>query len=120
MISGIRDRHAELVAIVREAGVQSGASPVAIECLRFRFQTFSTRLLRGRKGLSISGSDDDLELCRTWGTAPRNEGWSTRLVFDHDVLVPAWIESETPAISWDRLRVLGFFEIGSTNEEAVV
>ena len=72
----------------------------------------------GDEGLSISGSDDDLELCRTWNLPLETKNGWARLVFDHDVLVPAWIESETPAISWDRLRVLGFFEIGSTNEEA--
>jgi BirA family transcriptional regulator, biotin operon repressor / biotin---[acetyl-CoA-carboxylase] ligase len=72
----------------------------------------------GDKGLSISGSDPDLELCRTWSMPLGTKNGRARLVFDHDVLVPAWIESETPAISWDRLRVLGFFEIGSTNEEA--
>ncbi len=37
----------------------------------------------------------------------------------HDELIPELIEAETPAIAWDRLRVAGFQEIGSTNDEAV-
>jgi BirA family biotin operon repressor/biotin-[acetyl-CoA-carboxylase] ligase len=74
----------------------------------------------GEKGLALSGSSGDLELCRVWGMPLETRDESTRLVFDHDTLVPLWIESETPAISWDKLRVLGFLEIGSTNEEAAV
>ncbi len=36
-----------------------------------------------------------------------------------DELVPDLIVAETPAIAWDRLRVIGFQEIGSTNDEAL-
>jgi BirA family transcriptional regulator, biotin operon repressor / biotin---[acetyl-CoA-carboxylase] ligase len=72
----------------------------------------------GDKGLPMPGSSADLELCRTWNIPLERQDERARLVFDNDVLIPAWIEDETPAISWDRLRVLGFFEIGSTNEEA--
>lgn len=38
---------------------------------------------------------------------------------DDDRLEPAWIETETPALAWDRLAVVGFSEIGSTNDEAL-
>jgi len=43
-----------------------------------------------------------------------------RLAFDHDQLVPAWIADETPAISWERMQVEGFFETTSTNEVALL
>lgn len=38
---------------------------------------------------------------------------------DDDRLDPAAIEKETPLIAWDRLSVVGFPEIGSTNDEAL-
>jgi len=31
-----------------------------------------------------------------------------RLLFDHDQLVPTWIQRETPSIAWDSLNVKGF------------
>jgi BirA family biotin operon repressor/biotin-[acetyl-CoA-carboxylase] ligase len=37
---------------------------------------------------------------------------------DDDRLDPAAIEKETPSTAWDRLSVVGFAEIGSTNDEA--
>ncbi len=40
-------------------------------------------------------------------------------VNSNDELVPELIEAETPAVAWDRFRVVGFQEIGSTNDEAV-
>jgi BirA family transcriptional regulator, biotin operon repressor / biotin---[acetyl-CoA-carboxylase] ligase len=70
--------------------------------------------------LPMSGSNAELELSRTWSMPLETQNGWARLVFDDDVLVPVWIENETPAISWNRLRVLGFFEIGSTNEEAAL
>jgi BirA family biotin operon repressor/biotin-[acetyl-CoA-carboxylase] ligase len=39
--------------------------------------------------------------------------------WQQDQLVPERIVAETPAIAWDRLQVLSFQEIGSTNEEAL-
>ena len=38
---------------------------------------------------------------------------------DDDRLDAAAIEQETPSVAWDRLSVIGFSEIGSTNDEAL-
>ena len=74
----------------------------------------------GEKGLPTPNPTASWSCARPGGCRSKRRTESTRLVFDHDILVPVWIESETPAISWDRLRVLGFFETGSTNDEARV
>jgi len=60
-----------------------------------------------------------VELCRQWGFQIQEKDNRFFLPFDSDSLVPAWIEEETPGIAWDRLRVEGFLEIGSTNEEGL-
>lgn len=75
----------------------------------------------GSRGLSLeetAADASDLELCRTWGFRLNVEEGRIVLPFDRDRLVPRWIADETPSIAWERLRVAGFFETGSTNEEA--
>jgi BirA family biotin operon repressor/biotin-[acetyl-CoA-carboxylase] ligase len=79
--------------------------------------------LAGEAGVAYpeAGCDrDDLELCKTWGIRFEISERRVRLAFDHDQLVPAWIADETPAISWERLQVEGFFETPSTNEVALL
>lgn len=61
-----------------------------------------------------------LELCREWGVGLEICNGRVRLPFDYDCLVPAWIEGETPAMMWEGLCVAGYFQIGSTNEEALL
>ncbi len=39
--------------------------------------------------------------------------------WEQDQLIPERILEETPATAWDRLQILSFQEIGSTNEEAL-
>lgn len=63
---------------------------------------------------------DDLELCKAWGIRFEISEGRVRLAFDRDQLVPAWIADETPAVSWERLQVEGFFETTSTNEVALL
>ncbi len=82
------------------------------------------RLARaGKAGLagSLTESErEELELCRKWGYRFEVADQRVCLPFDRDLLIPAWIAGETPAVVWERLHVEGFFETGSTNEEAVL
>ncbi len=76
----------------------------------------------GPTGLALpSGGDEmrSIDLCRTWGFKIPDDPDCVRLAFDDDQLGPAWIVSETPCVAWDALRVEGYFETGSTNEEAM-
>jgi BirA family biotin operon repressor/biotin-[acetyl-CoA-carboxylase] ligase len=78
--------------------------------------------LSGDAGLPVPDAPDsirDIELCRRWGFEIRVENDRARLGHDEDALVPAWIVRETPALLWDNLRVSGFFETVSTNEDAL-
>jgi len=61
----------------------------------------------------------DVELCRSWGYPLAFDQGRVRLARDPDAIVPVWIESETRGIAWGKTRVRGFFEIGSTNDEAL-
>ncbi len=81
------------------------------------------RLARaGETGLACPVSESDrqeLELCRQWGFSLQQTEKRVCLLFDQDVMVPAWIVAETPAVVWERLYVEGYFETGSTNDEAL-
>ena len=73
----------------------------------------------GEKGLPIAGIRAASWSCAGPGECPSKPRMSRPVWFSTTMSwCRLWIESETPAISWDRLRVLGFFETGSTNEEA--
>jgi BirA family transcriptional regulator, biotin operon repressor / biotin---[acetyl-CoA-carboxylase] ligase len=61
----------------------------------------------------------DLELCREWGYKLTSNDGRTYLQFDQDSLVPFWIETEAGAAAWSHMAVSGFFELGSTNDEAL-
>jgi BirA family biotin operon repressor/biotin-[acetyl-CoA-carboxylase] ligase len=61
----------------------------------------------------------ELELCRKYGFNLTIADGRVFLPFNDDQLVSPWIESETPAISWDKLRVQGFFRLTSTNNVAI-
>jgi hypothetical protein len=61
----------------------------------------------------------DLELCRRWGYWFECAGDRIVLPFDQDSLIPFWIENEAAPAAWEHLAVDGYFEIGSTNEEAL-
>lgn len=77
----------------------------------------------GDLGLPIPadpGFRDALEQCRHWGFKIAASGDRVRLIFDHEQLVPQWLQEETPAIAWDRLRAKGFLRLQSTNTEAHV
>jgi BirA family biotin operon repressor/biotin-[acetyl-CoA-carboxylase] ligase len=74
----------------------------------------------GITGISCDPSaDDELRLCGGWGYKFVIKNGRTCLEYNQDSLIPYWIEAETPVISWARLAVGGFFEIGSTNDEAL-
>jgi BirA family biotin operon repressor/biotin-[acetyl-CoA-carboxylase] ligase len=62
----------------------------------------------------------EIEICRQWGYPVRVAESRATLPEDPDLLVPAWIEREVPALAWSRLAVRGFLRIGSTNEEALI
>lgn len=61
----------------------------------------------------------ELEICRAWGFPVNMAGGRAQIEWDHDALVPVWVESETESIAWEKVRVHGFLEIGSTNDEAL-
>jgi BirA family transcriptional regulator, biotin operon repressor / biotin---[acetyl-CoA-carboxylase] ligase len=76
----------------------------------------------GKNGLPVNSGawfQRELELCREWGFRLRISNGRVSLEFDHDQLVPDWIQKETPAIAWDWLRVNAFLRIQSTNNEAL-
>jgi BirA family biotin operon repressor/biotin-[acetyl-CoA-carboxylase] ligase len=62
----------------------------------------------------------EIEMCREWGFDIDCRDGRAYLIFNQDSLVPEWVERETPLISWKKLSVSGFMEIGSTNEETLV
>jgi BirA family biotin operon repressor/biotin-[acetyl-CoA-carboxylase] ligase len=62
---------------------------------------------------------EQIELCRAWGFHVQIQNGRALLLPDADLVVPGWVEKETEAIAWDETRVRGFFEIGSTNDEAL-
>ena len=79
------------------------------------------RLTRaGEQGIPIDREvQEEIELCQKWGfTFDCREG-RAYLVSNDDILIPALIDNETPRISWDQLFVSGYFEIASTNDEAL-
>jgi BirA family transcriptional regulator, biotin operon repressor / biotin---[acetyl-CoA-carboxylase] ligase len=76
----------------------------------------------GDSGLPLNPDpwfQQELEQCEKWGFRINRAGARVFLRFDHDQLVPYWIQRETPALAWDWLRVNGFLRIGSTNDEAL-
>lgn len=76
----------------------------------------------GDSGLPMNDAPwfrQELDLCREWGFQLRILNERVSLVFDHEQLVPYWIQKETPARAWDWLRVNGFFRLESTNSEAL-
>jgi BirA family biotin operon repressor/biotin-[acetyl-CoA-carboxylase] ligase len=75
----------------------------------------------GDNGLPLNSEpwfQHEMELCRQWGFRLEIADGRVRLRFDHDQLVPYWIQREAPAIAWDWLRVNGFLRAESTNSEA--
>jgi BirA family biotin operon repressor/biotin-[acetyl-CoA-carboxylase] ligase len=76
----------------------------------------------GEVGLPLSPDPQfqrEMDLCREWGFRLHTADGRVCLRFDHDQLVPYWIQKETPAIAWDPLRPRGFLRIESTNSEAL-
>ena len=68
----------------------------------------------GENGLPMNSEpwfQRELELCREWGFRLIIVNERVRLEFDDDQLIPCWIQKETPAIAWDRLRVNGFLRV---------
>jgi len=82
-----------------------------------------TRLAQaGRSGMIFDSDpllESELDVCRAWGFRLAVSGDRIRLEFDCDQLVPPWIESETPAISWHKVVAHGYLRIGSTNVRAI-
>jgi BirA family transcriptional regulator, biotin operon repressor / biotin---[acetyl-CoA-carboxylase] ligase len=72
-------------------------------------------------GISASdlSADEDLELCSRWGYRVETNKGRIYLPRSQDSLIPFWIKNETSAASWPGLTVAGFFEIESTNDEAL-
>jgi BirA family biotin operon repressor/biotin-[acetyl-CoA-carboxylase] ligase len=76
----------------------------------------------GEDGLPLDPSPlfrQQLELCRRWGFQFNIGGGRVSLRYDQEQLVPAWIQKETPSMAWERLEVIGFLSVESTNSEAV-
>ena len=76
----------------------------------------------GKNGLPLNSDPwflEQLEICREWGIKLNISNGRVSLQFDHEQLVPYWIQKETAAIAWNWLRINGFFRIDSTNREAV-
>jgi BirA family transcriptional regulator, biotin operon repressor / biotin---[acetyl-CoA-carboxylase] ligase len=75
----------------------------------------------GEHGLPINPAawfQKELEVCREWGFSLKYLDERVSLQFNQDLLIPYWIQKETPAIAWDGLRVNSFLRIDSTNTEA--
>ncbi len=75
----------------------------------------------GDRGLPLpldSKFREELDLCRRWGFKIDSAGDRVHLIFDYEQLVPQWLQEETPAIAWDRLRASGYLRLVSTNTEA--
>lgn len=60
----------------------------------------------------------ELALCLEWGYPVDLSGEEARLRRDPDTLVPAWIVEEAEPLLCGALRVIGFLELTSTNDEA--
>jgi BirA family biotin operon repressor/biotin-[acetyl-CoA-carboxylase] ligase len=74
----------------------------------------------GPVGVDAGAADrDEVETCRRWGIPIEERDGRLVLPRSPDVLVPFWIEEETPAIAWDTLRVTGYLAIASTNDAAL-
>ena len=75
----------------------------------------------GRYGLPVRADpqfQEEVEQCRQWGFKIRSSSDRVRLIFDHEQLVPRWIQKETPPIAWEKLCAKGFLRLESTNNEA--
>jgi len=75
----------------------------------------------GSLGLAFSDESwfqDELALCREWGFPIKVDDGRVRLDYDEELLVPCWIQYETPPVAWIGLRVSGFLRLDSTNREA--
>ncbi|MDR1726813.1 MAG: biotin--[acetyl-CoA-carboxylase] ligase [Acidobacteriota bacterium] len=78
----------------------------------------------GELGIAVVGdarAQAELRLCRERGFPVQDvDGAPGRVRLEHDEesLVPCWIEQETRALAWRRLRATGFLQIDSTNREA--
>ncbi len=76
----------------------------------------------GAAGLALERSpelEQDIGLCRAWGYPVEVDGGRARIARNEDLLVPSWLESEGRSVAWKGLRVRGFLELGSTNDEAL-
>ena len=75
----------------------------------------------GEAGIPLQADrnfQSELTLCTDLGFKIHAANDRVRLLFDHDQLVPTWIQRETPSIAWDSLNVKGFLRVQSTNTEA--
>jgi len=75
----------------------------------------------GSQGLAVSDESwfqDELALCREWNFPLKVDDGRVRIGYDEDMLIPCWVQQETPAITWNGLRVSGFLRLDSTNREA--
>src|SRR5262245_32124070 len=74
----------------------------------------------GGEGVDTQVVDlDALETCRRWAIPIEERDGRLFLHRSPDVLVPCWIEEETPAMAWDTLRASGYLAIASTNDAAL-
>jgi BirA family biotin operon repressor/biotin-[acetyl-CoA-carboxylase] ligase len=75
----------------------------------------------GSQGLAVSDESwfqDELALCRDWSFPLKISDGRIRISYDDEMLIPCWIQDETPAIAWNGLRVNGFLRLDSTSREA--
>ena len=75
----------------------------------------------GSLGLAVSDESwfkDELALCHDWGFPLKIDDGRVRIGYDDEMLIPCWVQQETPTILWNGLRVNGFLRLDSTNREA--
>jgi len=75
----------------------------------------------GSLGLAISDESwfqDELAICLEWGFPLKIDDGRVWIASDDEMLIPCWVQQETPSIAWNGLRVSGFLRLDSTNREA--
>ena len=75
----------------------------------------------GSQGLDVindSWFQDELAVCLEWGFPLKIKDGRVQISYDDELLIPCWIQQETPTIIWNGLCVNGFLRLDSTNREA--
>jgi BirA family biotin operon repressor/biotin-[acetyl-CoA-carboxylase] ligase len=79
--------------------------------------------MAGPAGLAIDDDQaalDQIEICRAWGYDIQVRTARAILMHESDCVVPICVEREVESLAWGITRVHGYFEIGSTNDQALM